>query len=299
MQPLGRRVARWPTRRHGVDHAERSCERARRSPTTPSTRGVRAGWLHRVHRGVYAVGRPTLTTQGRFLAAVLSCGPGAALSHVSAAVLWGAAPGARPAHRRDRRQRGGQPPAPRAVIVHRSRASRRRRHRQGRHPGHHARPHAARPRRRAPPAPARARPRRGRLPAPRPRRAAAARRGRRGAARARARARAARRPAPPARAPSSRSDMLGPLPLASACRRRRSTPRVEGHEVDFALARGAPDRRDRRLGRPRHPRRVRARSAPRRRPARRRLARRCGSATRGSSASRAWVAARIAEALRA
>jgi very-short-patch-repair endonuclease len=38
--------------------------------------------------GVYAVGRPQLTGHGRLMAAVLSCGPGAALSHGSAAALW-------------------------------------------------------------------------------------------------------------------------------------------------------------------------------------------------------------------
>jgi very-short-patch-repair endonuclease len=45
--------------------------------------------LHRVHRGVYAVGHLSLTRNGRFMAAVLACGEGAAPSHVSAAVLWG------------------------------------------------------------------------------------------------------------------------------------------------------------------------------------------------------------------
>jgi very-short-patch-repair endonuclease len=47
------------------------------------------GRLHRVHRGVYAVGRPDLTRLGRWMAAVLACGPDAALSHESAAALWG------------------------------------------------------------------------------------------------------------------------------------------------------------------------------------------------------------------
>jgi hypothetical protein len=50
---------------------------------------VAAGRLHRVHRGVYAVGHANLTMRGRFLAAVKACGEGATLSHVSAAVLWG------------------------------------------------------------------------------------------------------------------------------------------------------------------------------------------------------------------
>ena len=49
---------------------------------------VRKKRLHRVHRGVYAVGHLALTRNGRFMAAVLACGEGAALSHFSAAVLW-------------------------------------------------------------------------------------------------------------------------------------------------------------------------------------------------------------------
>jgi hypothetical protein len=46
------------------------------------------GRLHRIHRGVYAVGHRGLSLHGRFMAAVLACGDGAVLSHVSAAVLW-------------------------------------------------------------------------------------------------------------------------------------------------------------------------------------------------------------------
>ena len=49
---------------------------------------IRRGRLHRVRDGVYAVGRPELTRNGRWMAAVLACGPGAALSHSSAAALW-------------------------------------------------------------------------------------------------------------------------------------------------------------------------------------------------------------------
>ncbi len=47
------------------------------------------GRLHRVERGVYAVGRPNLTRRGRWMAAVLGCGSRAVLSHGSAAALWG------------------------------------------------------------------------------------------------------------------------------------------------------------------------------------------------------------------
>jgi very-short-patch-repair endonuclease len=47
------------------------------------------GRLRRVHRGVYAIGGAALPREGRHLAAVLACGPGAVLSHTSAAVHWG------------------------------------------------------------------------------------------------------------------------------------------------------------------------------------------------------------------
>ena len=48
-----------------------------------------AGRLHSLYRGVYALGRSDLAVEGRWKAAVLACGPGAALSHVSAAALHG------------------------------------------------------------------------------------------------------------------------------------------------------------------------------------------------------------------
>jgi hypothetical protein len=53
---------------------------------------VAAGWLHRIHKAVFAVGHPGLTQRGRWMAAVLAGGPEAALSHRSAAALWGFAP---------------------------------------------------------------------------------------------------------------------------------------------------------------------------------------------------------------
>ena len=53
---------------------------------------VERGRLHVVYRGVYAVGHRILTTQGRWMAAVMASGAGAVLSHRSAAALWGIRP---------------------------------------------------------------------------------------------------------------------------------------------------------------------------------------------------------------
>lgn len=46
------------------------------------------GRLHRLFRGVYAVGRPHVERTGWWMAAVLACGDGAVLSHASAAALY-------------------------------------------------------------------------------------------------------------------------------------------------------------------------------------------------------------------
>src|SRR3954452_11787679 len=51
-----------------------------------------AGRLYPIYPGVYAVGRRQLTRAGRWMASVLACGPGALLSHTSAAPLWGISP---------------------------------------------------------------------------------------------------------------------------------------------------------------------------------------------------------------
>ena len=51
-------------------------------------RRVQAGYLHRIHRGVYAAGHRLLSMRGRYLAAVFGCGPDAVLSHRSGAHMW-------------------------------------------------------------------------------------------------------------------------------------------------------------------------------------------------------------------
>jgi predicted transcriptional regulator of viral defense system len=53
---------------------------------------LRTGRLHRIQRGVYAVGHTAFVPFAEELAAVLACGDGAVLSHRSAAVLWGLLP---------------------------------------------------------------------------------------------------------------------------------------------------------------------------------------------------------------
>lgn len=58
-----------------------------------SSRGIEhrlaQGRLHPVRRGVYAVGRPELSSRGRRMAALLTCHSKAVLSHRSAAAEWG------------------------------------------------------------------------------------------------------------------------------------------------------------------------------------------------------------------
>jgi very-short-patch-repair endonuclease len=52
------------------------------------TRRTAAGRLHRIHKGVYAVGHARVSQEGKWIGAVLACGDGAVLSHRSAAALW-------------------------------------------------------------------------------------------------------------------------------------------------------------------------------------------------------------------
>ena len=77
---------------------------------------VETGRLIRLHRGVYAVGHRPPSPHARMIAAVLACGPGAVLSHRSAAALWGLARWDRPVEvtARNARRHAG-------ILVHRSR----------------------------------------------------------------------------------------------------------------------------------------------------------------------------------
>jgi hypothetical protein len=82
-----RAVARVAARQHGIV-AIAQLQQAGLGRGAVSRR-VAAGRLYRVHRGVYAVGHPGLSAEATWMAAVLACGKGAALSHRSAAELCG------------------------------------------------------------------------------------------------------------------------------------------------------------------------------------------------------------------
>lgn len=81
-----RLVAEVAERQHGVI-SSRQLEEAGLSRSSVLERR-RAGRLHHLHRGVYAVGHQAPSDERRWMAAVLALGDGAVLSHRSAAVLW-------------------------------------------------------------------------------------------------------------------------------------------------------------------------------------------------------------------
>lgn len=81
-----RRLAKLAARQHGVVTVDQL--RALGINAAAARQRARRGRLHRVHRGVYAVGHSRLSNEGRWMAAVLACGPEVALSHRSAAELW-------------------------------------------------------------------------------------------------------------------------------------------------------------------------------------------------------------------
>jgi Transcriptional regulator, AbiEi antitoxin/Protein of unknown function (DUF559) len=84
------RLAQFAARRHGVVSRDELVELG--FDRGMIARRVESGRLHRLYRGVYAVGHTILKTEGRWLAAVLACSDGAVLSHRSAAALWGIRP---------------------------------------------------------------------------------------------------------------------------------------------------------------------------------------------------------------
>jgi very-short-patch-repair endonuclease len=111
--PVDHRIAELARRQHGVVTRGQLWELGLGRGAIDERR--RKGRLHLVHRGVYVVGYPNLTRNGHFMAAVLACGEGAALSHFSAAVLWGMLSGDGKVHvtaTSDRRRPG--------LVVHRA-----------------------------------------------------------------------------------------------------------------------------------------------------------------------------------
>ncbi len=83
------------------------------------TRWIEAGHLHRIHRGVYALGTSNLTREGYFMAAVLAVGKGAVLSHRSAAALHKLSPTCPPTIDLTVPGSGGRSKR-RGIIIHRS-----------------------------------------------------------------------------------------------------------------------------------------------------------------------------------
>ncbi|HET7446147.1 MAG TPA: type IV toxin-antitoxin system AbiEi family antitoxin domain-containing protein [Solirubrobacterales bacterium] len=81
-------LAALASRQHGVVSI-RQLEGLLGYSQSAISRMAEMGQLHRLYTGVYAVGHTNLTLHGQCLAAVLACGPGALLSHYSAAWLWG------------------------------------------------------------------------------------------------------------------------------------------------------------------------------------------------------------------
>jgi hypothetical protein len=84
---INRLIAQLARRQHGVV-ARRQLIEAGIDPRSV-TRRVSSGQLQVVFRGVFAMAGSPLTERGRWMAAVLTCGDGAVLSHITAACAWG------------------------------------------------------------------------------------------------------------------------------------------------------------------------------------------------------------------
>jgi len=83
-------VAAVASRQHGVVARRQLLEIG--VPAATIQGWASRGHLHQLHRGVYAVGHARLSREGRWLAAVLACGPEAFLSHGPAAQLHAIVP---------------------------------------------------------------------------------------------------------------------------------------------------------------------------------------------------------------
>lgn len=111
------RIARLAAAQHGVVALDQL--RALGVGVGAVNTRVRAGRLHRLHRGVFAVGHSRLSREGRWLAAVLALGDGAVLSHASAGALWDLRPSSAAAIHVTVPTPGGRR-SRRGIVVHRS-----------------------------------------------------------------------------------------------------------------------------------------------------------------------------------
>jgi very-short-patch-repair endonuclease len=84
---LGKAITELAERQHGVITAAQLYSLGL-SETQVRVRATN-GLLHRIHHGVYALGRLSLAPKGHWMAAVLACRGDALLSHQAAAELWG------------------------------------------------------------------------------------------------------------------------------------------------------------------------------------------------------------------
>jgi predicted transcriptional regulator of viral defense system len=90
--PADRRIARLAARQHGVVSRAQLFEAGLHRGEIDGR--LRRGYLHPVHRGVYAVGHPRVDGSALIIAAVLACGEGAVASHRTAAAIWAIRPSA-------------------------------------------------------------------------------------------------------------------------------------------------------------------------------------------------------------
>src|SRR5207253_2118464 len=84
---VDQRIARVAREQHGIVTTAQLVEVG--LTRSAVAKRARRGRLHRLDRGVYAVGHEGIGEEARWMAAVLACGTDAVLSHGAAAVHWG------------------------------------------------------------------------------------------------------------------------------------------------------------------------------------------------------------------